>query len=134
ALPAAPRPGGPGRRPGAEHRRTPALARSAGRVALFDPAGMTVPGKRHPERVHVGAVPHTSGSHRRKLHAPSQALHPVAMDHLPQRPASDLLAALPATEWERLAPQLELVELSLGAVLYESGMAVRHVDLPPPAI
>jgi CRP-like cAMP-binding protein len=56
------------------------------------------------------------------------------MDHLPQRPASDLLAALPATEWERLAPQLELVELSLGAVLYESGMAMSHVYFPTTAI
>jgi hypothetical protein len=32
-----------------------------------------------------------------------------------------LLAALPDAVYERLLPQLELVELPLGQVLYESG-------------
>jgi CRP-like cAMP-binding protein len=45
-----------------------------------------------------------------------------------------LLRALPAAEWERLAPELELVEMPLGAVLYESGMRLRHVYFPTDSI
>lgn len=56
------------------------------------------------------------------------------MDSLPPRPASELLAALPPAEWERLAPCLELVDLSLGAVLYEAGMSMSHVYFPTSAI
>jgi CRP-like cAMP-binding protein len=45
-----------------------------------------------------------------------------------------LLAALPATEWERWRPELEPVELPLGMVLYESGMRMTHVYFPTSAI
>jgi CRP-like cAMP-binding protein len=45
-----------------------------------------------------------------------------------------LLAALPAQEWERWSPNLEPVALPLGFVLYESGMALRHVYFPTTAI
>jgi CRP-like cAMP-binding protein len=45
-----------------------------------------------------------------------------------------LLAALPAAEFERLAPHLELVELRLGDVLYESGGRLQHVYFPTTAI
>lgn len=41
-----------------------------------------------------------------------------------------LLAALPKAEHDRLFPQLELVELALGQVLYESGDTLRHVYFP----
>ncbi len=41
-----------------------------------------------------------------------------------------LLAALPALESERLYPHLELVPLSLGEVLYESGDQLQHVYFP----
>jgi CRP-like cAMP-binding protein len=41
-----------------------------------------------------------------------------------------LLAALPAAERERLFPQLELVPMPLGEVLYEPGDALRHVFFP----
>jgi CRP-like cAMP-binding protein len=41
-----------------------------------------------------------------------------------------LLAALPEVEFARLAPQLELVPLPLGKVLYESGVVLRHVYFP----
>ena len=45
-----------------------------------------------------------------------------------------LLAALPTEEYERLRPGLELVDLPLGQVLYESGMQMRHVYFPTDAI
>lgn len=41
-----------------------------------------------------------------------------------------LLAALPAEEYERMHPQMTLVELPLGEVLYESGSQLRHVYFP----
>jgi CRP-like cAMP-binding protein len=41
-----------------------------------------------------------------------------------------LLAALPPAERERLFPQLELVPMPLGEVLYEPGVALRHVFFP----
>ena len=45
-----------------------------------------------------------------------------------------LLAALPSEVQERLFPHLELVSLTLGAVLYESGDAMRHVYFPTDSI
>ena len=45
-----------------------------------------------------------------------------------------LLAALPEADYERIAPHLELVELKLGQVLYESGSRMRHVYFPTTAI
>jgi len=41
-----------------------------------------------------------------------------------------ILAALPAPELERLSPHLELVPLSQGQVLYESGDQLQHVYFP----
>ena len=41
-----------------------------------------------------------------------------------------LLAALPDAEWQRWLPQLELVEMPLGQVLYESGSTLSHVYFP----
>jgi CRP-like cAMP-binding protein len=41
-----------------------------------------------------------------------------------------LLAALPSKDYERLLPQLELVDLELGHPLYESGGHMRHVYFP----
>ncbi len=48
--------------------------------------------------------------------------------------ANHLLAALPDAEWQRWAPQLEAVELPLGRVLYESGVALTHIYFPTTAI
>ena len=48
--------------------------------------------------------------------------------------ANHLLAALPDAEWLRWAPQLEAVELPLGRVLYESGVALTHIYFPTTAI
>jgi len=45
-----------------------------------------------------------------------------------------LLAVLPETELERWLPELELVELSLGQVLYESGGTLGYVYFPTSAI
>jgi CRP-like cAMP-binding protein len=48
--------------------------------------------------------------------------------HRPQQNA--LLAALSATECKRLAKDLELVPLTLGQVLYESGQTMSHAYFP----
>lgn len=45
-----------------------------------------------------------------------------------------LLAALPAVEFERLAPHLELVPMRLGEMLYEPGGQLRHAYFPTTAI
>ncbi|MBI3917570.1 MAG: Crp/Fnr family transcriptional regulator [Betaproteobacteria bacterium] len=45
-----------------------------------------------------------------------------------------LLAALPAAEFERLLPQLELVPMPLGEALYESGSRLHHVYFPTSSI
>ncbi len=45
-----------------------------------------------------------------------------------------LLAALPPEEWQRWLPELELVDLPLGKVIYESGGDVSHVYFPTTAI
>jgi CRP-like cAMP-binding protein len=45
-----------------------------------------------------------------------------------------LLAALPAAEFERLAPHLELVPMLLGDTLYEPGGQLKHVVFPTTAI
>jgi len=47
---------------------------------------------------------------------------------------NQLLAALPDADWQRWRPQLELVDLPLGKVLYESGAALTHVVFPTNAI
>jgi len=44
------------------------------------------------------------------------------------------LAALPAEEWKRWLPHLELVDLPLGEVIFESGEEVSHVYFPTTAI
>lgn len=45
-----------------------------------------------------------------------------------------LLASLPESGWQRLAPHLEPVEMPLGQVLYESGEKLSHVYFPTTAI
>ena len=41
-----------------------------------------------------------------------------------------LIAALPAEDYARVAPELERVPIGLGQALYESGMSLRHVYFP----
>ena len=45
-----------------------------------------------------------------------------------------MLAALPEAEWQRWWPQLEVVEMPLGQVLYESGGKLQHVYFPTTSI
>ena len=56
------------------------------------------------------------------------------MSETPTPQQNHLLAALPAEVLNRLIPYLELEELPLGKVLYESGDALRHVFFPTDAI
>ena len=68
---------------------------------------------------------------------PVALFNPKAAPAAPAAPAAKanhLLAALPEHEWLRWRPQLELVELPLGFVLYESGVALNHVYFPTTAI
>ena len=48
--------------------------------------------------------------------------------------SNHLLAALPTTDWERWQSQLQLVDLKLGEVLYESGGKMAYVYFPVDAI
>lgn len=48
--------------------------------------------------------------------------------------ANHLLAALPASELQRWVHQLELVDMPMGQVLYESGRNLNHVHFPTSAI
>jgi CRP-like cAMP-binding protein len=45
-----------------------------------------------------------------------------------------LLAALPADEYARILPNLELIPMPLGHVLYEPGVQMRHVYFPTTSI
>lgn len=45
-----------------------------------------------------------------------------------------MLAALPPVERERLYPHLKRVEMPFGMVLYESGVALRHIHFPVDSI
>jgi CRP-like cAMP-binding protein len=47
---------------------------------------------------------------------------------------NQLLAALPKSDFERLAPHLELVPMELGAVLYEPGSEMHYVYFPTTSI
>jgi len=60
----------------------------------------------------------------------SPAIAPVGQ--IPQQ--NHLLAALPAGDYERLAPHLELIPLKLGEVLYEPGVRLRYVYFPTTSI
>ncbi len=52
----------------------------------------------------------------------------------PQPRKNQLLAALPEAEWLRWVPHMELVDMPLGHVLYESGSTLSHVYFPTTAI
>jgi len=62
-----------------------------------------------------------------------QAPSPDEASLVPTQPAPTqnlILAALPAKDYQRFEPDLELVELQLGHALYESGGALQHVYFP----
>jgi CRP-like cAMP-binding protein len=56
----------------------------------------------------------------------------MSLPHSPKQ--NHLLAALPAAEFGRLAPHLELVPMLLGESLYEPGGQLQHVYFPTTAI
>ena len=56
----------------------------------------------------------------------------MAAHHSPAQ--NHLLAALPAAEFDRLSPHLELVAMPLGEALYESGGQLQHVYFPTTSI
>ncbi|MBU4180306.1 MAG: Crp/Fnr family transcriptional regulator [Gammaproteobacteria bacterium] len=56
------------------------------------------------------------------------------MEFAPDQSANQLLASMPASEWQRISPLLEAVDLPLGLVLYESGSKMAHVYFPIDAI
>jgi CRP-like cAMP-binding protein len=57
----------------------------------------------------------------------SLPVHCVPTDHFKK---NLLLASLPTTEWKRWAASLEAVEMPLGEVLYEPGVALNYVYFP----
>lgn len=56
------------------------------------------------------------------------------MPNSPQPRQNSLLSCLPEEDYARLEPYLELVEMPLGEVLYESGVQMRYVHFPTTAI
>ena len=58
----------------------------------------------------------------------------AAMAMRPDPRQNHLLAALPVADWERWLPALEPVDMPLGEVLYESGVAMAHVYFPTTSI
>ena len=56
----------------------------------------------------------------------------MSSPHTPKQ--NHLLDALPASDYERLAPHLELIPMRLGDVLYESGDKLRYVYFPTTSI
>ena len=52
----------------------------------------------------------------------------------PDPKQNHLLGALPAVEFDRILPNLELIDFPLGTVLYESGGALTHVYFPTNSI
>jgi len=56
----------------------------------------------------------------------------VPEEHSPHQ--NHLLDALPAADYARVAPHLELVPMRLGEVLYEPGIKLRHVYFPTTSI
>jgi CRP-like cAMP-binding protein len=56
----------------------------------------------------------------------------MTSSHSPNQ--NHLLAALPAAEFERLSPHLELAAMPLGEILYEPGGQMQHAYFPTTAI
>ena len=69
----------------------------------------------------ASSLPLNDGSH----------IAPLA-EHGPHQ--NHLLAALPPSDYERLASHLELIPMRLGDVLYEPGVRLRHVYFPTTSI
>ncbi len=59
---------------------------------------------------------------------------PLADIFCAARPDNRLLAALPTCDWQHLSAHMELVDMPLGQVIYESGDDLNHVYFPTTAI
>jgi len=66
--------------------------------------------------------------------APEAEYRPFALTSLQGPAQNHLLAALPPADFERLAPDLELVPMPLGEILYQPGRPIRHAYFPTTAI
>ena len=75
------------------------------------------------KKLHIGPITESPESPQKSLIA---SLHIAKMNHL--------LAALSSAELHRWLPNLELINLPLGLVLYESGSIETHVYFPTTAI
>ena len=69
-----------------------------------------------------------------RLTKESAPIETPPMKIAPDQFANELLASMPPEVLLRIAPQLELVDLPLGQVLYESGSQIAHVHFPINAI
>lgn len=70
----------------------------------------------------------------RHAHSSHAQANGVTMTHPLHAQLNQLLAALPDAEIKRWLPELSLVELPLGQVLYESGATEKYVFFPTSAI
>ncbi len=61
-------------------------------------------------------------------------LRPFALTPANPQNHNHLLAALPPSDLERLAPELELVPMPLGEILYQPGRQMRHAYFPTTSI
>src|SRR6202161_186654 len=65
---------------------------------------------------------------------PAPEFFPSMSDHcMPPTPhfrKNQLLASLPTTEWTRWSASLEAIDMPLGQVLYEPGVALNYVYFP----
>jgi len=82
-------------------------------------------------------MPRSRPSRREAAKAPPPASEDKARGaaharHSPRQ--NHLLDALPSSDYERLAPHLELIPMKLGDVLYESGVQLSYVYFPTTSI
>jgi CRP-like cAMP-binding protein len=73
-------------------------------------------------------------SQNRASHRSELSAHPTLTVLAPEAKKNHLLSALPRAVFERWLPLLEVVELPLGLVLYESGSTLSHAYFPTTAI
>jgi CRP-like cAMP-binding protein len=83
-------------------------------------------------RVYSGLMANGKRTRVKKASPASRATSPAAARDSP--PQNHLLAALPASDYGRIAARLELVPLKLADVLYEPDVPLRYVYFPTTAI
>jgi CRP-like cAMP-binding protein len=82
----------------------------------------------------VMAAESQTRSARKALSLPVKDGSPAAVPGRPSPHQNHLLDALPANDFERIAPHLELIPMKLGDVLYEPGAKLRYVYFPTTSI